>query len=93
MAGVEGLGEASHVLGHDGAEDLVPCRQEESCGRDPMSTITRFVSGAFVRIAVIAYGSLQTKIRLAKVAARGSKGERGEKQRTESSGRQDPFVE
>lgn len=33
MAGVEGLGEASHVLGHDGAEDLVPCRQEKRCGR------------------------------------------------------------
>lgn len=33
MAGVEGLGEASHVLGHDSTKDLVPCRQEERCSR------------------------------------------------------------
>lgn len=31
MAGVEGLGKAGHVLGHDRAEDLVPCCQEERC--------------------------------------------------------------
>lgn len=33
MSRIEDLGEAGHELGHDRGEDLVPCCQEQSCGR------------------------------------------------------------
>lgn len=63
MAGIEGLGKASHVLGHDSAKDLVPCRQEERCSRRVVSLIQLPVLRCFQDRAGIdaTHGNLQNK--------------------------------
>lgn len=51
MSRVEDLGEAGHELGHDRGEDLVPCCQEQSCGRRISSVFDRLVFAGEDRVA------------------------------------------
>lgn len=94
MARVEGLGEAGHVLGHEGAKDLMPCRQEESCGRGSSCQRSR-VSYQLTCFESRVY-SLRKSTGVHQVSEKGPRkqgAERTTRRRTKSSGRQDPFVE
>lgn len=64
MSRVEDLGEAGHELGHDRGEDLVPCCQEQSCGRRISSVFDRLVFAGKIGWLVemhrdATYGTLQ----------------------------------